>query len=184
MSPPATLAAPTTIWTIGHSTRPIEAFLGLLSGARIETIADVRSFPGSRKYPQYGKEALATTLAAHGIGYDWLPTLGGRRRVLPGSPNTTWRNASFRGYADYMSSPEFAQGLGQLIQLASQARTSIMCAEAVWWRCHRSMIADALSVRSIEVVHILDAKHNVLHPMTSPARVVGGALTYVADLRE
>jgi uncharacterized protein (DUF488 family) len=184
MSPSAPLAAPTTIWTIGHSTRPIEEFLGLLSGARIDTIADVRSFPGSRKYPQYGKEALATTLAAHGIGYDWLPALGGRRRVAPDSPNTAWRNASFRGYADYMSSPEFAQGLGQLIQLASQARTAIMCAEAVWWRCHRSMIADALSVRGIEVVHILDTKHSVVHPMTAPARVVGGALTYVADLRE
>ena len=184
MSLSAALAAPTTIWTIGHSTRPIEEFLGLLSGARIETIADVRSFPGSRKYPQYGKEALTTTLAAHGIGYDWLPALGGRRRVSPDSPNTTWRNASFRGYADYMSSPDFAQGLDQLIQLGSQARTAIMCAEAVWWRCHRSMIADALSVRGINVVHILDAKHNVVHPMTSPARVVGGALTYVADLRE
>ena len=132
-------AAPTTIWTIGHSTRPIEEFLALLSGARIAAIADVRSFPGSRKYPQYGKEALATTLAAHDIGYDWLTALGGRRRVSPDSPNTTWRNASFRGYADYMSSPEFAQGLDQLIQLASQARTAIMCAEAVWWRCHRSI---------------------------------------------
>jgi uncharacterized protein (DUF488 family) len=184
MSPSATSAAPTTIWTIGHSTRPIEEFLGLLSGARIVTIADVRSFPGSRKYPQYGKEALGATLAAHGIGYEWLPALGGRRRVAPDSPNIAWRNASFRGYADYMSSPEFAQGLSQLIQLASQARTAIMCAEAVWWRCHRSMIADALSVRGIEVVHILDAKHSVVHPMTSPARVVGGTLTYVADLRE
>jgi len=173
-------SAATTIWTIGHSTRPIEEFLGLLSGARIETIADVRSFPGSRKYPQYGREALATTLAAHGSGYDWLPALGGRRRVSPDSPNTAWRNASFRGYADYMSSTEFAQGLGQLIQLASQARTAIMCAEAVWWRCHRSMIADALSVRGIEVVHILDAKHHVVHPMTSPARVVRGVLSYAA----
>jgi uncharacterized protein (DUF488 family) len=177
-------AAPTTIWTIGHSTRRIEEFLSLLAESRIEVIADVRSFPASRKYPQYGKEALATTLAAHSIGYDWYPALGGRRQVLPGSPNTAWRNASFRGYADYMSSPEFAQGLGQLIQRASQARTAIMCAEAVWWRCHRSMIADALSVRDIEVVHILDAKHHVVHPMTSPARVVGGTLTYVADLRE
>jgi uncharacterized protein (DUF488 family) len=184
MSPSATSAAPTTIWTIGHSTRPIEEFLGLLSGARIDTIADVRSFPGSRKYPQYGKEALAATLAAHGIGYEWLPALGGRRRVSPDSPNIAWRNASFRGYADYMSSPEFAHGLSQLIQLPSQARTAIMCAEAVWWRCHRSMIADALSVRGIQVVHILDAKHSVVHPMTSPARVVGGTLTYVADLRE
>ncbi len=184
MSPSAALAAPTTIWTIGHSTHPIGEFLGLLSAARMDIIADVRSFPGSRKYPQYGKEALATTLAAHGIDYDWLPALGGRRRVAPDSPNTAWRNTSFRGYADYMSSPQFAQGLGQLIQLASQGRTAIMCAEALWWRCHRSMIADALSVRGIEVVHILAAKHSVVHPMTAPARVVGGALTYVADRRE
>lgn len=184
MSLPATLATPTTVWTIGHSTRAIEAFLGLLSATRIATIADVRSFPGSRKYPQYGKEALTTTLAAHGIGYDWLPALGGRRRASPDSPNTAWRNASFRGYADYMSRPEFTQGLDQLIQRATQARTAIMCAEALWWRCHRSMIADALSVRGITVVHILDAEHNVMHPMTSPARVVGGALTYVSDRRE
>jgi uncharacterized protein (DUF488 family) len=183
MSPSAALAPPTTIWTIGHSTRPMEEFLGLLARARIARVADVRSFPGSRKYPQYGKEALSRTLAAHGIGYDWLPALGGRRRVSPDSPNTAWRNASFRGYADYMSSPEFSQGLGQVIQLAV-ARTAIMCAEALWWRCHRSMIADALSVVGIEVVHIIDAKHNVVHPMTSPARVVGGALTYVAELRE
>jgi uncharacterized protein (DUF488 family) len=185
MSPPAAIAPPTTtIWTIGHSTRPIEEFLGLLSGARIETIADVRSFPGSRKYPQYGKEALATTLAVYGIGYHWLPALGGRRRVAHDSPNTAWRNASFRGYADYMSGAEFEKGLIQLLEVSSKARTAMMCSEAVWWRCHRSMIADALSVRGIEVVHILDAKHSVVHPMTSPARVVGGTLIYVADLRE
>ena len=171
---------PTTIWTIGHSTRPIEEFLGLLAGARIKIIADVRSFPGSRKYPQYGKEALAATLATHAIGYHWLQTLGGRRRVSPDSPNTAWRNASFRGYADYMSSTEFEHGLAQLLKVASTARTAIMCSEAVWWRCHRSMIADALCVRGVEVLHILDAKHRMVHPMTAPARIVGGELTYAA----
>ena len=171
---------PATIWTIGHSTRPIEGFLGLLTETRIKVIADVRSFPGSRKYPQYGKEALAATLAAHAIGYHWLPALGGRRRVAPDSPNTAWRNASFRGYADYMASPEFEHGLAQLLKVASKERTAIMCAEAVWWRCHRSMIADALCVRGIEVVHILDAKHSMVHPMTAPARIVGGELTYAA----
>jgi uncharacterized protein (DUF488 family) len=180
MSPSAHLAAPRTIWTIGHSTRPIEDFLGLLAGSLIEVIADVRSFPGSRKYPQYGRETLAATLGAHGIGYHWLPALGGRRRVLPDSPNTAWRNASFRGYADYMSSEDFAKGLLELLEVASTARTAITCSEAVWWRCHRSMIADALCVRGIEVVHILDAKHRVVHPMTSAARVVGGALSYAA----
>ena len=180
MSTSAKSATPATIWTIGHSTRPIEEFLGLLAGPRIEVVADVRSFPGSRKYPQYGKEALAATLATHSIGYHWLQALGGRRRVSPDSPNTAWRNASFRGYADYMSSTEFEQGLSQLLKIASKMRTATMCAEAVWWRCHRSMIADALCVRGIEVVHILDAKHSMVHPMTAPARIVRGELTYAA----
>jgi uncharacterized protein (DUF488 family) len=180
MSSSAPSAAPTTIWTIGHSTRAIEEFLSLLAGSRIEAIADVRSFPGSRRYPQYGREALAATLAAGAIGYHWLPALGGRRRALPDSPNTAWRNASFRGYADYMSSTEFAQGLAELLQGSNRARTTIMCSEALWWRCHRSMIADALCVRGIKVVHILDAKHSVVHPMTSPARIVGGVLSYAA----
>ena len=178
MSSSAASAAPTTIWTIGHSTRAIEEFLSLLAGSRIETIADVRSFPGSRRYPQYGREALAATLAAHAIGYHWLPALGGRRKASPDSPNTAWRNASFRGYADYMSSTQFVQGLAELSE--NKARTAIMCSEALWWRCHRSMIADALCVRGIKVVHILDAKHSVVHPMTSPARIVGGVLSYAA----
>lgn len=167
------------VWTVGHSTRSIEKFLGLLAQYRIDTIADVRSFPGSRKYPQYGKEALGATLAAHALGYHWLQALGGRRHVSPDSPNTAWRNASFRGYADYMTSGEFAQGLDQFLALASQSRTALMCAEAVWWRCHRSMIADALCVRGIQVVHILDANHSAVHPMTSPARIVDGHLTYL-----
>jgi uncharacterized protein (DUF488 family) len=178
MLPTTTLAAPTTIWTIGHSTHPIEEFLGLLAEFRIEIIADVRSFPGSRRYPQYGREALAATLAAHAIGYHWLPLLGGRRKASPDSPNIAWRNASFRGYADYMSTAAFAQGIAEILEIAAKTRTAIMCSEAVWWRCHRSMIADALCVRGIEVVHILDAKHTVVHPMTAPARIVGGILTY------
>ena len=178
------LAAPTTIWTIGHSTRGIEEFLSLFAESRIELVADVRSFPGSRRYPQYGKEALAASLAAQAIGYHWLPALGGRRRPAADSPNTAWRNASFRGYADYMSSPAFAQGLLELMELATEARTAIMCSEAVWWRCHRSMIADALCARGTRVMHILDAKHTVLHPMTAPARIVNGALTYAVAVHE
>jgi len=180
MLPSVTLAAPITIWTIGHSTRPIEEFLGLLAEFRIEVIADVRSYPGSRRYPQYGREALTATLAAHTIGYNWLPSLGGRRRASPDSPNGAWRNASFRAYADYMSTAEFTQGVVQLLEIANLARTAIMCSESVWWRCHRSMIADALRVAGMEVLHILDAKHTVVHPMTSPARIVEGALTYAA----
>jgi len=179
MSPSTPAKVPATIWTIGHSTRPIEDFLGLLSRARIKAVVDVRRFPGSRKCPQYCQKALAATLAEHALDYRWLPALGGRRRALPDSPNTAWRNASFRGYADYMSTGDFALGLAELVELASIARTAMMCAEAVWWRCHRSMIADALCVRGIEVVHILDARHDVLHPMTSPAHVVAGTLSYV-----
>ena len=184
MSKSAHSAKPETIWTIGHSTRPLEEFLSLLAGSRIEAIADVRSFPGSRKYPQYGKDALAATLAGRAIGYQWLRALGGRRRASPDSPNTAWRNASFRGYADYMSTAEFALGLDQLLELASEEHTAVMCAEAVWWRCHRSMIADALCVYGVEVVHILDAKHSVVHPMTSPARIVRGKLSYATAERE
>jgi uncharacterized protein (DUF488 family) len=171
---------PKTVWTIGHSTRDIAEFLGLLANFRIEALADVRSFPGSRKYPQYGKEALAAALGAAGIEYLWLPGLGGRRRAAPDSPNTALRNASFRGYADHMSTAEFAQGLARLLEVASRARTAIMCAEALWWRCHRSMIADALAVRGIEVVHIMDALHETIHPMTSAARIVQGELSYAA----
>ena len=180
MTTPSPSTTLTAIWTIGHSTRSLPDFLGLLESFRIKSIADVRRFPGSRKYPQYGKETLEATLASHAIGYHWLPALGGRRRTLPDSSNTAWRNASFRGYADYMSSREFTLGLTGLLELACSARTAIMCAEAVWWRCHRSMIADALCVQGIEVVHILGARHTVEHPMTSPARVVAGKLSNAA----
>lgn len=168
-----------TVWTIGHSTRPMEEFLGLLASSQIETIVDVRSLPGSRKYPQYDQAALKATLAQHGVGYQWLQVLGGRRPVSPDSPNTSWRNASFRGYADYMSSAMFAQGLEQLVAWVRHSRVALMCAEAVWWRCHRSMIADALCARGVRVMHILDDKHVTLHPMTAPARIVEGRLTYV-----
>lgn len=167
-----------TIWTIGHSTRSIDEFLSLLAQFEIETIVDVRSFPGSRKYPQYGKDALQATLRENGIAYEWFQILGGRRRTSPDSPNTVWRNASFRGYADYMSTPDFADGLKALLQIAKGSRVTLMCAEAVWWRCHRSMISDALCVRGIKVLHIMSDQHAVVHPMTAPARVNDGKLSY------
>ena len=170
--------SPRRIWTIGHSVRPLDEFLGMLAGSEIKVIADVRSFPGSRRFPQYGREALQVQLKAHGIEYHWLPALGGRRKPRVDSVNTAWRNPSFRGYADYMSSPDFAAGLEELSGLSNKLRTAIMCSEAVWWRCHRSMIADALCARGIEVAHVLDAKHEVAHPMTAPARIAGGVLTY------
>jgi uncharacterized protein (DUF488 family) len=172
---------PAAIWTIGHSTRALDEFLGLLVKFGIEALADVRSFPGSRRYPQYGKDALEASLRERAIEYTWLPALGGRRQASPNSPNTAWRNAAFRGYADHMSTAEFAQGLQQLLDLASRARTVIMCAEALWWRCHRSMIADALCVRGVEVVHIMDARHETVHPMTSAASIVHGELSYAAS---
>jgi uncharacterized protein (DUF488 family) len=175
---------PATIWTIGHSTRTLEEFLGLLSEYRIEAIADVRRFPGSRRHPHFASDALAVTLPAHGIAYQWLPKLGGRRKVQPGSPNTAWRNASFQGYADYIATAEFAQGLTELLELAASKRTALMCAEAVWWRCHRSIIADVLKLRGIEVVHIIDATHTTVHPYTSPARIVDGRLNYAAPQGE
>ena len=167
-----------TIWTIGHSTHPIEEFRRLLDAHRIEAIADVRRFPGSRKHPQFGREAFESTLTAHGIAYLWLPELGGRRQPSPQSPNTAWRNAAFRGYADHMASEEFAGGMAKLLALASSTRTAILCAEAVWWRCHRALISDALCARGIAVLHIADAQHVKPHPLTAPARIVEGRLSY------
>jgi uncharacterized protein (DUF488 family) len=170
-----------TVWTIGHSTRPLDLFLGLLEHHRIEAIADVRRFPGSRRHPQYGSAALQATLAEHAIGYRWMPELGGRRRTSPDSPNTVWKNAAFRGYADYMQTTEFAAAFTDLLAFAAQQRTCMMCAEAVWWCCHRSMIADALKSRGIRVLHIMDAGKTTEHPYTAPARIVDGRLTYAVD---
>lgn len=175
---------PATIWTIGHSTHTLQEFLDLLAEYRIEAIADVRRFPGSRRHPHFASDALAATLPAHGIAYQWIPRLGGRRKVQPDSPNTAWRNAAFQGYADYTASAEFAEGLAELLKLAASKRTALMCAEAVWWRCHRSIISDVLKLRGIEVIHIIDATHTTVHPYTSAARIVDGRLSYVAPQGE
>jgi uncharacterized protein (DUF488 family) len=167
-----------TIWTIGHSIRTLEVLLALLDEYGIEAIADVRRFPGSRRYPQFASEAMSTSLPAHGIAYQWIPKLGGRRKVQPDSPNTAWRNASFQGYADYTVTAEFAEGLGALLTLAAGKRTAMMCAEVVWWRCHRSLVSDVLKLRGIEVIHIIDAKHETVHPYTAAARIVAGRMSY------
>ena len=167
------------IWTIGHSTRSADVFLELLLHDRLEAIADVRRFPASRRQPQYAKSALRAMLQEHGIEYHWLPRLGGRRRPVPHSPNVAWRNASFRGYADYIDTPEFSRGLAELIDISTRVRTAVMCAEAMWWHCHRALIADVLVVRGLEVRHILGMEHTAVHPLTSPARIVDGRLTYV-----
>jgi len=167
------------VWTIGHSTRSIDGFISLLEENGIKLLADVRSWPGSKRYPQFNKEALAELLSAHGIRYEHLPELGGRRKPKPDSRNTAWRNASFRGYADHMETEEFQNGVTRLLDFASQAGpTAIMCAEAVWWRCHRALISDYLKACAIEVMHILDANKLEPHPFTSAAHIVDGKLSY------
>jgi uncharacterized protein (DUF488 family) len=168
----------TTVWTIGHSTHSWDEFVSLLRAYRLQAVADVRRLPGSRRLPQFDQDTMATELEQLGIAYRWFPKLGGRRRALKDSPNIGWRNASFRGYADHLGSEEFAEGLEELIDLAQQERTTLMCAEAVWWRCHRRLIADVLILRGIEVIHILDATHATPHSITPPARVVNGKLAY------
>ena len=169
---------PTTLWTVGHSTRTREQFLAVLEAYSIQTLADVRRFPGSRRCPWFGSDALARDLAEVGIEYHWLAQLGGRRKVRAGSHNGGWRNASFQGYADHLDSDEFATGMAALLELAARRRTVIMCAEALWWRCHRALIADVLKLRGIEVVHILDASHVQAHRYSAAAQVHDGRLSY------
>src|SRR5947207_9622141 len=170
------------VWTIGHSTRTIDKFISLLQGHGIKLLVDVRTLPGSKRYPQFNKEALADSLGQTGIRYEHFPELGGRRKPSVESRNNAWRNESFRGYADYMETKEFGNGVKRLLDLANESgRTVIMCAEAVWWRCHRSLISDYLKVRGIEVIHILDANKTEPHPFTAAARIVGGTLSYASD---
>src|SRR5580765_4820563 len=173
-----------SIWTVGHSTLSIEDFIAQLRAVEIELLADVRSFPGSRRYPQFNKENLSLSLADAAIGYRHLRELGGRRRARPDSLNLAWRNESFRGYADYMETAEFHAGIERLVELARRQRVAIMCSEAVWWRCHRSMIADYLEVMGIEVRHIMAPGKSEAHPFTSAARVVEGQLSYRGVLSE
>jgi len=167
-----------TIWTIGHSTHTFSDFSALLKHNSIELLVDVRSLPGSRKFPQFNKENLEVELPANGILYQHLLSLGGRRKVHKDSKNTAWRNASFQGYADYMETEEFKNALNYLKQLSEAKRTCIMCSEAVWWRCHRSMIADALKLNGWKVMHILSMTKLQEHPYTSPASIKGGKLVY------
>jgi len=167
-----------SIWTIGHSTRERTLFEGLLTENRIQILADVRRFPGSRKHPQFGQDTLRESLADIGIEYVHFPELGGRRKPRPDSQNTAWRNESFRGYADYMETEAFRAGIQRLLAFAKKQRTAIMCAEATWWRCHRALISDYLKADGIDVWHILDASKCELHPYTSAAQIRDGKLSY------
>jgi uncharacterized protein (DUF488 family) len=170
--------ATTTVLTIGHSTRTLEVFTDLLEKYSVKRVLDVRTVPRSRRNPQFNRETLPESLRALGIGYTHMPGLGGLRRPRPDSPNTGWRTPGFRGFADYASGAEFEQSLQALLDLARQTRLALMCAEAVPWRCHRSLIADALVVRGVRVEHILSPTSCHVHSLTSFARVEGTRITY------
>jgi uncharacterized protein (DUF488 family) len=167
-----------TICTIGHSTDPIEVFVGTLHHHGITAVADVRRYPGSRRHPQFGRDALRQSLADAGIAYEHFLELGGRRTPRRDSLNTAWRVAAFRGYADYMETPQFESGIARLLEFAGRHRAAIMCAERVWWSCHRGLIADLLKSRGHDVQHITSSDRAEPHPYTAAARIIGGRLTY------
>ncbi len=167
-----------TIYTIGHSTRSIEEFVDLLKANKIEKLIDIRSFPGSRKYPQFNKENLESSIPKYDIQYEHMVNLGGRRKVQKNSKNNRWLNESFRGYADYMETSQFESAAHKLEHKAINQRTAIMCSEAVWWRCHRSMISDYLKARGWSVEHIMSINRNEEHHYTSPAIIEGEKVIY------
>jgi uncharacterized protein (DUF488 family) len=173
------MAASKLIWTIGHSTRALDQLIAMLQSFAISQVADVRHFPGSRKFPHFNKEALSNALSEVNIGYHHIISLGGRRKPNVDSKNTAWRHAAFRGYADYMETPGFMEGITELERLGKSARTAYMCSEAVWWRCHRSMISDHLKADGWNVQHIMDAGKSTEHPFTAPAKIIDGKLSYV-----
>ena len=166
------------IYTIGHSTHTLEEFTEMLQSFEIQHLADVRGLPGSNKYPQFNKENLEVALSEIGITYTHLPLLGGRRKVHKDSKNTRWHNESFRAYADYMETDDFEKGIAQLIAIAKKETTVYMCAEALWWRCHRSMISDYLKAKGWEVEHIMAIDKEEPHSYTAPARIIGDKVVY------
>ena len=173
------------IFTIGHSNHPIERFLELLAQHQIEELVDIRRFPGLRKHPHFSRESLEATLAQQGLAYRWVEALGGRRRPIPGvvSENLAWRNTSFRNYADYMATPEFRDAAKTLIDGASTRRTAMMCAEGLWWQCHRRLVSDYLTVYGVAIEHILPNGHLKPHFLTPGAVVVvaDGRIAYPAS---
>lgn len=166
------------IWTVGHGTRPVEEFAGILREAGVVTLVDVRTFPGSRRHPQFGKDALRASLADAGIAYMHLPGLGGRRDARADSRHTALRVEAFRGYADHMGTAQFQTDLARLEQVAAATPTAYMCAETLWWRCHRRMLSDLLTVRGWEVTHLLRRGKAEPHRLWDVARVVDGVLLY------
>jgi uncharacterized protein (DUF488 family) len=177
----ARMQVPATLWTIGHSTNALDALVGALRAHGVEAVADVRRYPASRRHPQFEATALARELPLAGLAYAPFRDLGGRRSARPGSRNTAWRNASFRGYADYMETADYAAALGRLCAIATNTRCVLMCAESLWWRCHRALIADDLKSRGTRVLHIGSDGGVGEHPYTGAARIVDGKLTYAAE---
>ncbi len=167
-----------TLWTSGHSTRDWETFAGMLRDAGIRTLVDVRRFAGSRRHPQFSGDAMAIALPQAGIAYVPMPGLGGRRTPSKASPNTRWRNASFRAYADYMATPGYREARDALAAIASESPTAVMCAEAMWWQCHRGLISDDFKADGWAVVHLLSPGRSEVHPYTGAALIVDGRLTY------
>lgn len=168
------------ILTVGHSTRTAAVFLDLLQAHGVTGVADVRTSPRSRRHPHFSRETLAAFLAPHGIAYIHLPGLGGLRKPTRDSPNGGWRHEGFRGYADHMGTPEFADALDALLAFARNRRAAVMCAEAKWWQCHRQLVADALVARGIEVRHLMSAREALRHELTPFARVTGLGVRYPA----
>lgn len=166
------------IWTIGHSTRTIDQFIAMLKSFQIEQVVDIRSFPGSRRFPHFNKEVLAVFLEKNHIAYTHLVKLGGRRKPLANSHNTGWRVDAFRGYADYMETEEFNDAIKQFETLGAQKRTAYMCSEAVWWSCHRSLVSDYLKFKGWLVSHIMDVDKAEEHPYTKPAKIEDNKLAY------
>jgi uncharacterized protein (DUF488 family) len=170
---------PPELFTIGHSTHPLDGFLNLLTRHDIEALADIRRFPGSRKYPHFSRDRLASTLPEAGIEYHWFESLGGRRKKSADSPrNLGLRNESFRNYADYMTTPAFQEALGQLLELARRQRTAFLCSEGLFWRCHRRLVSDYLLARGLTVQHIMPNGELRPHTLTEGARIVDGELSY------
>ena len=170
-----------TIYTVGHSTHPLQEFSSILHAFSIQTVVDIRTIPRSRKNPQYNQEELESWLKTSGVGYVHLRDLGGLRHPRKDSVNIGWKNESFRGYADYMQSDQFASAISQLISFALEQTVTVMCAEAVPWRCHRSLVGDALLVRGVHVQHIMSATSSKAHVLTAWARVDGLRITYPAE---
>ncbi|MGZ3863380.1 MAG: DUF488 domain-containing protein [Bacteroidia bacterium] len=167
-----------TIWTIGHSTHPIEEFIEMLQSFKIEMLADIRSYPSSRFCPQFNEDALQRSLAEAAIDYQHMPQLGGRRKPKADSKNTVWRNAGFRGYADYMETDGFKKGIQELEEIALKKPTAYMCSEAFYLKCHRSMVSDYLKSLGWQVIHITGINQSVEHEYTKPARIENGELVY------